>query len=444
MSEASDLEWLLAGESSQGQYDSSGRFTLDSEKALETLARQTWPSPEAWILKIVQAAVTSEATQLVIKWSQHQLEFLLDPRSPWNPEQIEAEFYSTNPCPDRSLEHLKRGLWVWLASEARFAYTLANSGQSLVWQNRQFSTQPCKSQPSLSLKITLPTAATAIPIAHFKAIEDILRQRACTAPIPVFLEASGKRIQFSNLLSILEHDISRQTWSPIQLLDCLEKHNSLPVLQGLTARTGLRQTSQVWLADLKPSYRGQVLGILGIGPDPATTRTTFSKQKNASQIHWILDGVIVGSERIRENQQTISAELFASAQGETLDLSGLVLVQSDQLRLRRNQVLRTILPQVQSQRLRFRQLLELKQSSTTAGSLTLYSLGGVGLVATALTGVWPLAIFGSTCLGVARHLDSQTQRMRENQAHNRINQLQAELEMMKNHWHRLAYSPDEG
>lgn len=67
---ASELELLLQAYGGQGEYDSSGSFTVDPDKLREKLSRFLLPEPHAYILKLVQWAVALERTQFLKLWSE--------------------------------------------------------------------------------------------------------------------------------------------------------------------------------------------------------------------------------------------------------------------------------------------------------------------------------------------------------------------------------------
>lgn len=60
------IEKYLREYSSDGQRDSSGVFTISAEKALAKMASYQLPRPSSWILKMVQAGVSSGAREIAI------------------------------------------------------------------------------------------------------------------------------------------------------------------------------------------------------------------------------------------------------------------------------------------------------------------------------------------------------------------------------------------
>lgn len=79
MDGCSELERFLQEQVAQGVVDSSGSFSLSRAKALEKLAAFQLPRQTMWILKLVQAAVTSGAESLTIQQTSTDTELYFSP-----------------------------------------------------------------------------------------------------------------------------------------------------------------------------------------------------------------------------------------------------------------------------------------------------------------------------------------------------------------------------
>ncbi|MCA9779168.1 MAG: hypothetical protein KC800_20710 [Candidatus Eremiobacteraeota bacterium] len=77
---ASELELLLQAYGGQGEYDSTGSFTVDPEKLREKLSRFLLPEPHAYILKLVQWAVAAGARRIKVEVGRRRLIFAHDGR----------------------------------------------------------------------------------------------------------------------------------------------------------------------------------------------------------------------------------------------------------------------------------------------------------------------------------------------------------------------------
>jgi hypothetical protein len=130
----SELEEYLTGCLAEGDRDSSGAFTLARDKALEKLGNFSLPREDAWVLKVVQAAVASQATSLEVRQTSNEIQFSFGPARPWSLAEVEAAFVNPEPEADRGLDHLKRGLWsVSLNGMKPFKYSLPQQKTSLIW-----------------------------------------------------------------------------------------------------------------------------------------------------------------------------------------------------------------------------------------------------------------------------------------------------------------------
>lgn len=90
---------LLERLQSEGQRDSSGKFTLDRRRGAPKLAAYTLPEPAFYMLRLVQSAVTSGATAITVRAGQRGVEMVHDGRL--DPELVEWLFHcqSEADCP---------------------------------------------------------------------------------------------------------------------------------------------------------------------------------------------------------------------------------------------------------------------------------------------------------------------------------------------------------
>jgi hypothetical protein len=133
----------------EGDFDSSGAFTLSSEKALQKLAAYQLPDRGLWALKVVQAVVASGSTQ-PIRINQDRAEIIVrfEPESDWSLDRIEAKLRDPAPAEpadpgERSLHHLAIALWSVAIGEGR-GFLLRTPNESLSWKNGQIIRQPTR------------------------------------------------------------------------------------------------------------------------------------------------------------------------------------------------------------------------------------------------------------------------------------------------------------
>jgi hypothetical protein len=93
LSELLELDDLLAQLSSEGELQSSGRFTVDFSKAKEKLAEFQFEDPFYYILKLVQAAVAGGADGLALQSRSAEVEVSILGLG-FSPHQLENVLYS--------------------------------------------------------------------------------------------------------------------------------------------------------------------------------------------------------------------------------------------------------------------------------------------------------------------------------------------------------------
>ena len=76
-----DLLSYLGEQAGQGVKDSEGEFSISLEAARSKLARFALPRPNAWVLKLVQAAVGWQMTRIEITQYWKETRFFLVPPS---------------------------------------------------------------------------------------------------------------------------------------------------------------------------------------------------------------------------------------------------------------------------------------------------------------------------------------------------------------------------
>jgi len=90
---------LLERLQSEGQRDSSGKFTLDRQRGEPKLMAYSLPEPAFYMLRLVQSAVASGATTISVRAGQRGVELVHDGRL--DPELVECLFHceSETDCP---------------------------------------------------------------------------------------------------------------------------------------------------------------------------------------------------------------------------------------------------------------------------------------------------------------------------------------------------------
>lgn len=92
----------------EGELDSSGQFTLDWAKALEKLGRYQSEAAGFWVVKLLQAAVSSGARKLSIRQSSRTTSLSFRPHLP--AREIFNALQTLDPSPVTALAHLQTGI----------------------------------------------------------------------------------------------------------------------------------------------------------------------------------------------------------------------------------------------------------------------------------------------------------------------------------------------
>ena len=112
MEQLSELEKFLHSQSTEGSQQGGGSFTLAREKALLKLANFQLPFAGAWAVKLVQAAVSSEAQESIsVTLGKRVAIFSFDHAVAWDMDEIETAFFNPEPPKVRRLRHLLSALW---------------------------------------------------------------------------------------------------------------------------------------------------------------------------------------------------------------------------------------------------------------------------------------------------------------------------------------------
>ena len=347
---ATDLEQFLQQQMGEGHLDSTGRFSIEAQRALEKTAAFQLPSPAAWILKIVQAAVAAGCSAIQIHQRESETEVVFRTAEAWDLKYFEGCFFSINSEDDRSLDHLKRGLWSCGYHGRRpFRMTVQGCPQSLVWTGKEFAEQilPRLQQTSIVVSHRPYDAKTS----RFqgganvnKLIENELRTGAYVCPVPLLLGET----RLDSLQGCPTHGLGdyhyplRASWVSMDGLSmpippatlggyktrsC--EYANLARLFGISPNCDANPAAAILISmHLKETVKSSVVR--------GETREYCELEWFAvpSLVYWVLDGVIVGTSQIAQSG-AISAALFCSAQGVKTDATGLRIVQDDLIKQRR-------------------------------------------------------------------------------------------------------------
>lgn len=344
------VDSFLEEASQLGCLDSEGSFTIAGQEAVGKLASFQLPRPSAWILKMVQAAVTSGASELCVKQSADVTTFRFDPTKLVEVDDLQQALLSPDMQAPDFLKHLAIGLRTVGFGDGR-AFTMAvgreDRRELFGWDGQQLSRQ--------SHQVETPTAAyihigVAFPQENRgRALGGLMRAagratdeygelvkfgQAC----PIRLTFDGRRL---DTLSNFPEKLVKCTTVPLAIGCC--QPGALHDMPSLRIPRGVHRGQEKWrptdrFTDSRlfffdggaEQWETQVLSRLcyhfHIDNHRSKYRSfKFHNIKQPSYCHWVKDGVICQSTTISRTPAAVSLDLFLSAEGLSTDISGLRL-----------------------------------------------------------------------------------------------------------------------
>jgi hypothetical protein len=344
------LQKLLQSASQVGTLDSEGSFTISGDVAVGKLAKFQLPRTSAWILKIVQSAVTANATFLSIAQSNETTTFVFHPATEFEVEQLKEALLSPQLLGPKAVQHLAVGLRAVGFGDGR-AFTLAlDKGDVRTyfgWNGKQLSqrveTLPSAGPPKLTLGVAFPQEDLGRSLgglikskgrATSEYREIVSNGEVC--PIPLLFD--GRRMDSLQAPHPDETPGNTATlsvgWTPFS------HAASFP---DLMLPKGLPQVSSTWRptdkftdnrvfyfdGDLEQTHTNCIVK-LRYGYKVESHRSKhrsfkFQSLNRRSFYTWVQDGVICHREASKGTESPVCYEVYLSADGLTTDLTGFQL-----------------------------------------------------------------------------------------------------------------------
>lgn len=400
MGRVSELERLLHGQLGDLELDSSGKFTLAREEALQRLAAFQLPDGQTWVLKVVQAVVAINSARLVIRQTRSGTEFEFTAPGSWTLDQLEQEFFSPEVSSDRGIDHLKRALWfTGLRGERPFLLSLPQLEQSLLWNGKSF-----QRTSSATVKLaTLIIAHKGLPSSGLRCLFDgfqvsrlnsdvfaSLRRAAFSAPLELVVDS--RRID--GLQNCPDHGAGRESF-PLTLNSVWG--SALPAFRVSSLTLDWRPVASslgYLLQDYRPPERRSLVDLvylvsahLKLVAGRIETWTTCSPVP--SSLFWLRDGVVVERERVDHGLEGLSLAIFVSTDGLQFDLSGFRIIPDEAYRSRRQEIVRDYMTAVRRVSISLKGLIDYQERlDRILGGVAvlggMYTLGfGVGVLVAA-------------------------------------------------------------
>lgn len=356
MARPSELEEFLQTQLQEAEKDSSGRFTLSREKALEKLSAFQLQGAHTWVLKVIQAVVASRAEELVVRQTGTDTEFHFKLSLPWTLDQLEQAFFDPEASEETGLDHLKRGLWAVAVRQARpFLLIAPGWSAGLIWTGRDLRRAPMAARPTVYLAVSHRTLqeGKGIPLlrnieaaAGNAAVLQILREQAFTCGVP--LKVDNRRLDA--LQACPGYGMSKASY-PVYLGFLAAEMPDLTIPPATLgeyrpAQPGDSTVSKVFHNQARlPAHVGVACLITAHLRQVERNRSlVWETYQNHSTLFWVRDGVVVDRDHLGLGTGSISCALFASAEGLRTDISGFQLARDEDYRQRTATVLATFAP----------------------------------------------------------------------------------------------------
>ena len=314
----------------EGTWESEGRFTLDKDKAWDKLSTYQLPFEQAWVLKLVQAAVLAACESLQVRLTGSESSFRFVGQSRWTEESVTRALFSADSAQDLALVPLAAAVRYLARSADKLLALHYPDGTTQVWDGEAFHTETSP-YPVEAFELTVFSARKsgrfwslgASGLDDLAMIGKVLSNLAYPSPIPINLD--GRLINgFSNDAQ----GGSTSHTAPIALLP-VNPTLHLPEFRFLRDRDWRPEKDE-----LSARLDGELMAVYGeplvcgaLACFTANVHETVEAPSFSSQpsyIKWVKDGVIIRAEKV-EARGSIGLTLLISAEGLRTDLSGLNL-----------------------------------------------------------------------------------------------------------------------
>jgi hypothetical protein len=350
-------QWLQE-EKAAGLHESEGSFTLERSKAWEKLGAFQLPFPEAWCLKIVQAAHVHPSASLAVTQTSEENIFEFQGLPPLEWSELEPEVFSIDGQNDPFIEHLVVAVRA-LALQRSRPFSLSCEGGVVVWNGQDFQVL---SQTSESGCFQL--AVSNYEFEQSKSIFSLSR-KLVTKYRAGIARTLAQRCQFSDSSLTLDRrklsgfatdpffGLTDRSYPLVALrADPIEGWDPMVVdvrLEAPDPRLGYHRVACAGPSDVGPqAFSTALLLSLQYEREVITEtlrleRTVHRTAQGHSQIIWVRDGVVVDRESL-DIEGNIALGLVVSAAGLESDLTSFSPLKNQRTRMRVARSLNLIAP----------------------------------------------------------------------------------------------------
>lgn len=350
------LEWLKEKQC-EGNADSEGSFTLTQDRAWDKLAAFQLPFSEAWMVKLVQAAVALEAQEIAVYQTWQATSVIMRGVRGLSHDDLVDAVLGWNRTPTSGLEHLSTAVRV-LAKGVKRPFMLDyGEGSSQVWTGSRFAQRTVSARKDQSLNFTVyhfsfDTHSWQVSSDTMKAtivsLSEALMKHCYPCPVPLKLD--GRTI--NGIHSDPEFGVS-QTSRTLGALAI-----SSPELPPIDFPWGSRfkrcQQSDLQMELTTP---GLVTDSTSFGALAVLTAKLLTDRHGRAtselvaspargQMVWVRDGAVVQREEL-DIPGRVTLSLVLGAEGLETDLTGFQLRKTEQYQARKALALALLKPRLE-------------------------------------------------------------------------------------------------
>lgn len=337
--------------------DSSGQFTLEQSKAWEKLGSFQLPFPNAWVLKLVQAAVAHPTGRLEITQTRAEVIFCVAQVGDWTRKAVEKAVFQLSDESSRALAHLAVGIRALVQLKTRPFSIQYPNGNHHAWDGKRFVDLPDDSKVSGTFSISVANfefgqsgsvfAREFEAMAYRAEIVTTLSQHCHFGPVSLKVDSR----ESASFLGDPRFGITEQS-RPLALLKAppASKMPTFVIAEPEEFEGEAIGNHSIALPELSRNLGQEcsAAGLLSAFVKQKEVRTGvyyYDTRHDHSEILWIRDGVIVQREKfLRPYELGLAA--IVSAEGLETDLSGLVPRQGEAKNQRRDASIKLLATEV--------------------------------------------------------------------------------------------------
>lgn len=363
MSNFSLHEWLQTA-SDAGTLDSEGEFTIAQSKAWEKLGSFQLPFAEAWVLKLVQAALCSPDTRLAVVQTREETRFDFRPAPAWTSAELEKAIFDTSYKGERSLNHLAIAVRALARKKSRPFSIQYGDGTRVAWNGAAFSTLDVEATGPAAFTITVTNYEFGdSKIVFSPGNSQAARFRAeISVALSEHCHLAGERVSLdSKRLGSYWSDPDygqTETSHPLTVLKAAPVSHWRPIeldTEFFSPRARLdAKTVEVAVSQGGPLRSFSTAALLSFFYRPQLVRQDLKLDKwlyhpldRQTRVLWYSDGVIVNREPLGW-EGPVGLGLIVSAEGLATDLTGFAPLDTPEKSERVRQAVALIKPELRA------------------------------------------------------------------------------------------------